>query len=119
MKKGYYQLCIHLATRLVKENQIRTAEEQVAGVVLVSHAHGLQGAEKWNGTRRDALATTLISSEIKQLAREEELRRYYFQSIPHTASANYIIIPQLWRTRKGNPDISITILIATGIAGYD
>lgn len=89
-------------------------EEQVAGV-LVSHAHEYKAPKSEAELVADALANPIGSPKLSELAKGK--KNCVIISSDHTRPVpSHIIMPQLLaELRKGNPDIDITILIATGM----
>lgn len=89
-------------------------EEQVAGV-LVSHAHEYQAPKSEAELVADALANPIGSPKLSELAKGK--KNCVIISSDHTRPVpSHVIMPQLLaELRKGNPDIDITILIATGM----
>lgn len=89
-------------------------EEQVAGV-LVSHAHEYKAPKSEEELVADALANPIGSPKLSELAKGK--KNCVIISSDHTRPVpSHIIMPQLLaELRKGNPDIDITILIATGM----
>lgn len=109
------QLCIHLACPLAKKKiKLELPEEQVAGV-LVSHAHEYKAPKSEAELVADALANPIGSPKLSELAKGK--KNCVIISSDHTRPVpSHIIMPQLLaELRKGNPDIDITILIATGM----
>lgn len=90
------------------------SEEQVAGV-LVSHAHEYKAPKSEAELVADALANPIGSPKLSELAKGK--KNCVIISSDHTRPVpSHIIMPQLLaELRKGNPDIDITILIATGM----
>lgn len=89
-------------------------KEQVAGV-LVSHAHEYKAPKSEAELVADALANPIGSPKLSELAKGK--KNCVIISSDHTRPVpSHIIMPQLLaELRKGNPDIDITILIATGM----
>lgn len=89
-------------------------ENQVAGV-LVSHAHEYKAPKSEAELVADALANPIGSPKLSELAKGKKTCTII--SSDHTRPVpSHIIMPQLLaELRKGNPDIDITILIATGM----
>lgn len=89
-------------------------EEQVAGV-LVSHAHEYKAPKSEAELVADALANPIGSPKLSELAKGK--KNCVIISSDHTRPVpSHIIMPQLLaELRKENPDIDITILIATGM----
>ena len=94
--------------------KLELPEEQVAGV-LVSHAHEYKAPKSEAELVADALATPIGSPKLSELAKGK--KNCVIISSDHTRPVpSHIIMPQLLaELRKGNPDIDITILIATGM----
>ena len=89
-------------------------DEQVAGV-LVSHAHEYKAPKSEEELVADALANPIGSPKLSELAKGKKTCAII--SSDHTRPVpSHVIMPQLLaELRKGNPDIDITILIATGM----
>ena len=89
-------------------------DEQVAGV-LVSHAHDYKAPKSEEELVADALANLIGSPKLSELAKGK--KTCVIISSDHTRPVpSHVIMPQLLaELRKGNPDIDITILIATGM----
>ena len=89
-------------------------EEQVAGV-LVSHAHEYKAPKSEAELVADALANPIGSPKLSELAKGKKTCTII--SSDHTRPVpSHVIMPQLLaELRKGNPDIDITILVATGM----
>lgn len=89
-------------------------DEQVAGV-LVSHAHEYKAPKSEEELVADALANPIGSPKLSELAKGK--KTCVIISSDHTRPVpSHVIMPQLLaELRKGNPDIDITILIATGM----
>ena len=89
-------------------------DEQVAGV-LVSHAHDYKAPKSEEELVADALANPIGSPKLSELAKGK--KTCVIISSDHTRPVpSHVIMPQLLaELRKGNPDIDITILIATGM----
>lgn len=89
-------------------------ENKVAGV-LVSHAHEYQAPKSEVELVADALANPIGSPQLSELAKGK--KTCTIVSSDHTRPVpSHIIMPQLLaELRKGNPDIEITILVATGM----
>lgn len=94
--------------------KLELPEEQVAGV-LVSHAHEYKAPKSEAELVADALANPIDSPKLSELAKGK--KNCVIISSDHTRPVpSHIIMPQLLaELRKGNPDIDITILIATGM----
>ncbi|WP_370856794.1 nickel-dependent lactate racemase [Megasphaera sp.] len=94
--------------------QFELPEEQVAGV-LVSHAHEYKAPKSEAELVADALANPIGSPKLSELAKGK--KNCVIISSDHTRPVpSHIIMPQLLaELRKENPDIDITILIATGM----
>lgn len=94
--------------------KLELPEEQVAGV-LVSHAHEYKAPKSEAELVADALANPICSPKLSDLAKGK--KNCVIISSDHTRPVpSHIIMPQLLaELRKGNPDIDITILIATGM----
>lgn len=94
--------------------KLELPEEQVAGV-LVSHAHEYKAPKSEAELVADALANPIGSPKLSELAKRK--KNCVIISSDHTRPVpSHIIMPQLLaELRKGNPDIDITILIATGM----
>lgn len=94
--------------------KLELPEEQVAGV-LVSHAHEYKAPKSEAELVADALANPIGSPKLSELAKGK--KNCIIISSDHTRPVpSHIIMPQLLaELRKGNPDIDITILIATGM----
>lgn len=94
--------------------KLELPEEQVAGV-LVSHAHEYKAPKSEAELVADALANPIGSSKLSDLAKGK--KNCVIISSDHTRPVpSHVIMPQLLaELRKGNPDIDITILIATGM----
>ena len=94
--------------------KLELPEEQVAGV-LVSHAHEYKAPKSEAGLVADALANPIGSPKLSDLAKGK--KNCVIISSDHTRPVpSHVIMPQLLaELRKGNPDIDITILIATGM----
>lgn len=94
--------------------KLELPEEQVAGV-LVSHAHEYKAPKSEAKLVADALANPIGSPKLSELAKGK--KNCVIISSDHTRPVpSHIIMPQLLaELRKGNPDIDITILIATGM----
>ena len=89
-------------------------EEQVAGV-LVSHAHEYKAPKSEAELVADALANPIGSPKLSELAKGKKNCVIIPSDHPRPVPS-HIIMPQLLaELRKGNPDIDITILIATGM----
>ena len=88
--------------------------EQVAGVLL-SHAHEYKAPKSEAELVADALANPIGSPRLSELAKGKKTCTII--SSDHTRPVpSHVIMPQLLaELRKGNPDIDITILIATGM----
>ena len=89
-------------------------DEQVAGVLL-SHAHEYKAPKSEAELVADALANPIGSPKLSELAKGKKTCTII--SSDHTRPVpSHVIMPQLLaELRKGNPDIAITILIATGM----
>lgn len=89
-------------------------DEQVAGVLL-SHAHEYKAPKSEAELVADALANPIGSPKLSELAKGQKTCTII--SSDHTRPVpSHVIMPQLLaELRKGNPDIDITILIATGM----
>lgn len=89
-------------------------DEQVAGVLL-SHAHEYKAPKSEAELVADALANPIGSPKLSELAKGKKTCTII--SSDHTRPVpSHVIMPQLLaELRKGNPDIDITILIATGM----
>ncbi len=89
-------------------------EEQIAGVLL-SHAHEYTAPKSEAELVADALAHPIGSPKLSELAAGKKTCTII--SSDHTRPVpSHVIMPQLLsELRKGNPDIDITILIATGM----
>lgn len=94
--------------------KLELPEEQVAGV-LVSHAHKYKAPKSEAELVADALANPIGSPKLSDLAKGK--KNCVIISSDHTRPVpSHVIMPQLLaELRKGNPDIDITILIATGM----
>lgn len=94
--------------------KLELPEEQVAGV-LVSHAHEYKAPKSEAELVADALANPIGSPKLSDLAKGK--KNCVIISSDHTRPVpSHVIMPQLLaELRKGNPDIDITILIATGM----
>ncbi len=94
--------------------KLELPEEQVAGV-LVSHAHEYKAPKSEAELVADALANPIGSLKLSDLAKGK--KNCVIISSDHTRPVpSHVIMPQLLaELRKGNPDIDITILIATGM----
>lgn len=94
--------------------KLELPEEQVAGV-LVSHAHEYKAPKLEAELVADALANPIGSPKLSDLAKGK--KNCVIISSDHTRPVpSHVIMPQLLaELRKGNPDIDITILIATGM----
>ncbi len=94
--------------------KLELPEEQVAGV-LVSHAHEYKAPKSEAELVADALANPIASPKLSDLAKGK--KNCVIISSDHTRPVpSHVIMPQLLaELRKGNPDIDITILIATGM----
>lgn len=94
--------------------KLELPEEQIAGV-LVSHAHEYKAPKSEAELVADALANPIGSPKLSELAKGK--KNCVIISSDHTRPVpSHIIMPQLLaELRKGNPDIDITILIATGM----
>lgn len=94
--------------------KLELPEEQVAGV-LVSHAHEYKAPKSEAELVADALANPIGSPKLSELAKGK--KNCVIISSDHTRPVpSHVIMPQLLaELRKGNPDIDITILIATGM----
>ena len=94
--------------------KLELPEEQVAGV-LVSHAHEYKAPKSEAELVADALANPIGSPKLSDLAKGK--KNCVIISSAHTRPVpSHVIMPQLLaELRKGNPDIDITILIATGM----
>ena len=94
--------------------KLELPEEQVAGV-LVSHAHEYKAPKSEAELVADALANPIGSPKLSDLAKGK--KNCVIISSDHTSPVpSHVIMPQLLaELRKGNPDIDITILIATGM----
>ena len=94
--------------------KLELPEEQVAGV-LVSHAHEYKAPKSEAELVADALANPIGSPKLSDLAKGQ--KNCVIISSDHTRPVpSHVIMPQLLaELRKGNPDIDITILIATGM----
>ena len=94
--------------------KLELPEEQVAGV-LVSHAHEYKAPKSEAELVADALANPIGSPKLSDLAKGK--KNCVIISSDHTRPVpSHVIMPQLMaELRKGNPDIDITILIATGM----
>lgn len=94
--------------------KLELPEEQVAGV-LVSHTHEYKAPKSEAELVADALANPIGSPKLSDLAKGK--KNCVIISSDHTRPVpSHIIMPQLLaELRKGNPDIDITILIATGM----
>ena len=94
--------------------KLELPEEQVAGV-LVSHANEYKAPKSEAELVADALANPIGSPKLSELAKWK--KNCVIISSDHTRPVpSHIIMPQLLaELRKGNPDIDITILIATGM----
>ena len=90
------------------------SDEQVAGV-LVSHAHEYKAPKSEEELVADALANPIGSPKLSELAKGK--KTCVIISSDHTRPVpSHVIMPQLLaELRKGNPDIDITILVATGM----
>ena len=90
------------------------SDEQVAGV-LVSHAHEYKAPKSEEELVADALANPIGSPKLSELAKGK--KTCVIISSDHTRPVpSHVIMPQLLaELRQGNPDIDITILIATGM----
>ena len=94
--------------------KLELPEEQVSGV-LVSHAHEYKAPKSEAELVADALANPIGSPKLSDLAKGK--KNCVIISSDHTRPVpSHVIMPQLLaELRKGNPDIDITILIATGM----
>lgn len=94
--------------------KLELPEEQVAGV-LVSHAHEYKAPKSEAELVADALANPIGSPKLSDLAKGK--KNCVIISSDHTRPVpSHVIMPQLLaELHKGNPDIDITILIATGM----
>lgn len=94
--------------------KLELPEEQVAGV-LVSHAHEYKAPKSEAELVADALANPIGSPKLSDLAKGK--KNCVIISSDHTRPVpSHVIMPQLLaELRKGNLDIDITILIATGM----
>ena len=94
--------------------KLELPEEQVAGV-LVSHAHEYKAPKSEAELVADALANPIGSPKLSDLAKGK--KNCVIISSAHTRPVpRHVIMPRLLaELRKGNPDIDITILIATGM----
>lgn len=94
--------------------KLELPEEQVVGV-LVSHAHEYKAPKSEAELVADALANPIGSPKLSDLAKGK--KNCVIISSDHTRPVpSHVIMPQLLaELRKGNPDIDITILIATGM----
>lgn len=94
--------------------KLELPEEQVAGV-LVSHAHEYKAPKSEAELVADALANPIGIPKLSDLAKGK--KNCVIISSDHTRPVpSHVIMPQLLaELRKGNPDIDITILIATGM----
>ena len=94
--------------------KLELPEEQVAGV-LVSHAHEYKAPKSEAELVADALANPIGSPKLSDLAKGKKNCVIIYSD--HTRPVpSHVIMPQLLaELRKGNPDIDITILIATGM----
>lgn len=94
--------------------KLELPEEQVAGV-LISHAHEYKAPKSEAELVADALANPIGSPKLSDLAKGK--KNCVIISSDHTRPVpSHVIMPQLLaELRKGNPDIDITILIATGM----
>ena len=94
--------------------QFELPDHQVAGV-LVSHAHEYKAPKSEAELVADALANPIGSPRLSELAKGK--RTCTIISSDHTRPVpSHVIMPQLLaELRKGNPDIDITILVATGM----
>lgn len=94
--------------------KLELPEEQVAGV-LVSHAHEYKAPKSEAELVADALANPIGSPKLSDLAKGK--KNCVIISSDHTRPVpSHVIMPQLLaELRKGNPDIDITILSATGM----
>jgi nickel-dependent lactate racemase len=94
--------------------KLELPEEQVAGV-LVSHAHEYKAPKSEAELVADALANPIGSPKLSDLAKGK--KNCVIISSDHTRPVpSHVIMPQLLaELRKWNPDIDITILIATGM----
>lgn len=94
--------------------KLELPEEQVAGV-LVSNAHEYKAPKSEAELVADALANPIGSPKLSDLAKGK--KNCVIISSDHTRPVpSHVIMPQLLaELRKGNPDIDITILIATGM----
>lgn len=89
-------------------------EQSVAGI-LESHAHEYKAPKSEAELVADALANPIGSPKLSELAKGKKTCTII--SSDHTRPVpSHVIMPQLLaELRKGNPDIDITILIATGM----
>lgn len=89
-------------------------DEQIAGVLL-SHAHEYKAPKSEAELVADALANPIGTPKLSELAKGKKTCTII--SSDHTRPVpSHVIMPQLLaELRKGNPDIDITILIATGM----
>ena len=94
--------------------QISLPEDRVAGVLL-SHAHEYKAPKTEAELVADALANPIGSPKLSELAKGK--KTCVIISSDHTRPVpSHVIMPQLLaELRKGNPDIDITILVATGM----
>ena len=94
--------------------KLELPEEQVAGV-LVSHAHEYKAPKSEAELVADALANPIGSPKRVIWPRGRRIASSFPVTIPRPVPS-HVIMPQLLaELRKGNPDIDITILIATGM----
>ncbi|WP_028255476.1 nickel-dependent lactate racemase [Veillonella magna] len=89
-------------------------DERLAGVLL-SRAHEYKATKSEDELVADALANPIGSPKLSELAKGK--KRCVIISSDHTRPVpSHVIMPQLLRElRTGNPDIDISILVATGM----
>ena len=97
-----------------RTSQFELQDDEVAGV-LVSRAHEYKAVKSEVDLVADALANPIGSERLSELAKGKKTCTII--SSDHTRPVpSHIIMPQLLsELRKGNPDIEITILVATGM----
>lgn len=89
-------------------------DERLAGVLL-SRAHEYKATKSEDELVADALANPIGSPKLSELTKGK--KRCVIISSDHTRPVpSHVIMPQLLRElRTGNPDIDISILVATGM----
>lgn len=94
--------------------EISLPDERVAGI-LVSHAHEYKAAKTETELVSEALANPIGSPRLSELAKGKST--CVIISSDHTRPVpSHIIMPQLLKElRAANPDIVISILVATGM----